>query len=83
MGTSWKAMKKAVMEECFGKYIPEFENFDDDRKVYCNTYRLIMEGIESLEENPKLFVRVAMNHQIEEETLKLGNIILRFKFPED
>ena len=78
METSWKALKIAMMEECFGKYVPVFENYEDDRKVYCNTYRMIMDGLTSLEENPNIFVRVAIDKKIEEETLMKGRVILRF-----
>ena len=79
---SWKESKKHTMETFYGKYLKEFEGYSDDRKIYCNTYEMIMKALESLPDDPQCYVRCAMNQTINNDMGMMDRIILRFHFGE-
>lgn len=80
---SWKESKKYTMEKFYGKYLKEFEGYSDDRKIYCNTYAMIMKALESLQDDPECYVRCAMNQMINNDMGMMDRIILRFHFGEE
>lgn len=79
---SWKKRQMTTLLEHYAKYVPEFEDHEDDRKIYCNTYKMITEALKDLPEEPQVFVRCAMNKAINQELCMLDRIILRFHYEE-
>lgn len=71
MKKTWKAMKIESVKNTWSGVYKDFTGYDDDRKVFRNTYDMIMEALESLPDEPVSLVRVAMWRQIkrEEETM--------------
>ena len=71
---SWKQMHRDYFIITFRD---TFEKFDesgahDDRMVFCNMYRYMLEALDSLPENPHNIVCVAMNEKLKEyrETMR-------------
>jgi len=79
---TWKERQKKTLLEYYAKYIPEFEDHDDDRLIYCNTYKMITKALDDLPEEPQVLVRCAMNKAINQELCMMDRIILRFHFEE-
>jgi hypothetical protein len=77
---TWKERQKETLREYYAKYIPEFENHDDDRRIYCNTYKMLARALEELPEEPEVFTKCAMNKAINQELCMLDRIILRFHY---
>ena len=77
---TWKERQKKTLLEHYAKYVPEFEGHDDDRKIYCNTYKMIIKALEDLPEEPQPFTRCAMNAAINKDLCMLDRIILRFHY---
>lgn len=77
---SWKRRKLSYLEFYYGDNYKVWKDLDtgDDRQLYCNTYEMIKEAIESLDDNPLSFVCVAMNGYIEKEEIMLDRIISNF-----
>ena len=75
---TWKALKLDYLAFIFGDVVKEWEQYNDDRRLYVNTYRMIFEGIESLPEEPNIVVKCAMNHYIDEELEMMKEIRNRF-----
>ena len=72
---SWKQIKTEYLELVYGRYVPEFSQYSDDRDVYVHTYYSVMRAIDSLPDNPDIYVRVAMNRAIEQDTEMFDRII--------
>ena len=75
---TWKQQKLDFMKHLYGKYIDEFRGCQDDRGLYCNTYWLIVEAIESLDDNPNNYVCVAVNNAIRADLAMMDGILVRF-----
>ena len=77
---TWKERQKKTLLEHYAKYVPEFEGHDDDRELYCNTYKMIIKALDDLPEEPQLFTRCAMLAAINQDLCMLDRIILRFHY---
>ena len=77
---TWKERQKKTLLEFYAKYVPEFEGHDDDRRIYCNTYKMLTRALEELPEEPESFTKCAMNKAINQELCMLDRIILRFHY---
>lgn len=77
---NWKRRKLSYLDFFYGSEYRAWKNLDtyDDRRLYCNTYEQIKEAIESLDDEPVAFVRVAMNDHIEKQEIMLDRIISNF-----
>lgn len=71
---TWKEAKIHDVKVRFGECIDEFRGFDDDRRIYINTYEQIMEALEQLPDNPVGYLRVAMWRQIKRDIPLLEDI---------
>ena len=76
---TWKAHKLDYLKGIYGRYVDEFDKYHDDRKLYCNMYRLLVEAVESLPDEPNGTVKVAMNRYISGELNTMQKIIDHFK----
>lgn len=78
---SWKRRKLSYLEFFYGDNYNEWKDMDylDDRYLYCNMYEQIEEALNTLDDNPVSFVRVAMNNHIDEQEIILDRIIDKFK----
>lgn len=77
---SWKKSKLDYIELFYGDAYKQFKADDahDDRRVYINTYEMIVNAIKSLRKEPDIFVRVAMNDAINRELEMMRDIGRRF-----
>ena len=79
MEKTWKSRKTEYLTRVYGRHIEAFRGHDDDRGIYCNTYGRMLAGIESLADEPDLYVRVAMNARIRQDTDSLDRILAVFE----
>lgn len=77
---SWRQSKIKFLKTHYEKYLEEFAGPTDDRIIYCNTYRQIMSAVESLPEDPEIYIKCAMNHSINKDLQMMDSIILRFHY---
>lgn len=77
---SWKAKQLARLAYAYGPTAEYFESqeAEDDRNLMVNTYRMCVEAVESLDEDPATLVRVAMNRLLKEDCEIMDEIIRRF-----
>lgn len=81
---TWKESNIDYMKSLYGEYVPKYTKemeqakFRDDRQVYINTYNYIMEMLETLPDEPHLYVKVAINHKMDEDIKMLQKINLHF-----
>ncbi len=75
---TWKQAKIHDFDIRFGGCVEEFKGFDDDRKVYVNTYNQIIEALNELPEEPVSYIKVAMWRQINRDIEMLDRIQARF-----
>ena len=84
MAKTWKESKINYMKFLYGEKVPKYTKemeeakFRDDRQVYINTYNYIMEMLETLPDEPHLYVRVAINDKMAEDIKMLQEINLHF-----
>ena len=84
MGKTWKSEKIKYMRCLYGKNVEKYEkeiaeaDHLDDRKVYIIIYNKIMEMLDTLPDEPHLYVKVAINSKMEEDTDTLKSINLHF-----
>ena len=71
---TWKTRELEYIKDCYGDVIAEYEGFTDDRRLYCNTYNMLIEAIESLQDDPNVVVRCAMNNYINDELQMMARI---------
>lgn len=64
---SWKEQRRAYLDNWYRKYAEEWKDEKDDRRLYSNMFFHMYEAIESLDDEPHIYVKVAMNHKISEE----------------
>ena len=77
--TTWKEKRLDYHEFIYGKYAEEFVEYDDDRRLYVNTYKMIQEALMSLPQEPNFWVKTAINKQLDEDYKVLSAIIMNFK----
>lgn len=65
---NWRDDKINYIEHFYGGAYRQFkeEGVHDDRMLYVNTYEMIIRALKSLRKNPDIFVKVAMNHHLDE-----------------
>lgn len=47
-------------------------------KFFVNIYEMIIESLQTLDEEPHIFVKCAINHRMDEDINVLKNILERF-----
>lgn len=83
MNDTWKSLKLEILKMKYGKTVKTwsgiFPQVTDDRRIFINIYNKLMEAVNSLQNNPHVAVRVAMNRYIDEECKALNSIRKRFQ----
>lgn len=70
---TWKQRHIRYARQFFEANVQRYEDemlkdgFYNDRQVYCNLYKHIMSALESLPEEPHLYVCVAVNDRLDED----------------
>ena len=75
---SWRDMKLYFLET-YEEDAKRWENESDDRKLFSNIYKNLVEATESLPAEPHCMVCVAMNNYIKEHKAMLNDIRRRFE----
>lgn len=75
---SWKGKRLYFLEK-FEDDAERWQDECDDRGLFSNTYKKLVEAIESLPDNPNLTVCVAMNEYIRKEEEMLNRIKQHFE----
>lgn len=75
---SWKEAKLAHLRFFYGRLAVAWEGESDDRGLFSNTYKMIVNAVSSLPENPGNYVRCAMNHAISADLEMMDRIAVRF-----
>ena len=75
---SWRDMKLYFLET-YEEDAKRWENESDDRKLFSNVYKNLVEAIESLPAEPHVMVCVAMSNYIGEKKTILNDIRRRFE----
>ena len=80
-GASWKQKQLHAMSYLYRTTAErwEAEGHVDDRRVYVNTYRMIVAGIRSLPAEPTLYVKNAMNEKLRKDRAMMERIAARFE----
>ena len=78
---SWKEMKIRYMNRSFKEKADQWKKLDvyDDRAVYVNMFHMIMRALDSLPDEPDVFVAVAVNNHIRENIEIMKQILERFE----
>ena len=78
---SWKETKIRYMNRAFKEKADQWKklNVYDDRAVYVNMFHMIMRALDSLSDDPDVFVAVAVNNHIRENTEIMKQILERFE----
>lgn len=79
MTKTWKQHRISHHKFMYEDKAKRFAGHHDDRQLFINTYNMILEALESLDDEPTTLVKVAMNHQISSEYEVMDEIIERFK----
>lgn len=79
MAKTWKQIKLNVLKE-YRKYYDYYAGYEDDRGVYCRMYEMIAEAIQSLAEEPPLYIRCALARELHRDFETMEEIIERFEF---
>ena len=78
MKKSWKERKLIVLRFHYEKLAAAWDNEGDDRRLFCNLYKMIVHAVESLPDNPDNYVCCAMNNLIRDDRKTLDEIAARF-----
>lgn len=76
---TWKEQHLSYLEDFYKKAAEAWKEEHDDRRIFSNTYYMLHEAIESLDDNPHVSVRVAMNRYIDSDYEMMDDIIKRFE----
>lgn len=76
---TWKEQKLDYMKYFFEEKAILWKDEHDDRRLYSNMYFQIKEAIESLEDEPNIYVCVAMNNEINKDKETMKSILEHFK----
>lgn len=76
---TWKEQKLDYLKWLFEEKAVLWKNEHDDRKLFSIMYFKIKEAVESLDDEPNLYVCVAMNNRISEDVATMEDIIEHFK----
>ena len=80
---SWKQNKLAWLEAWYGDYAKAWKGIPDDRGMMSNIYYHLKEAIETLDEEPHIFIQCAVNDRDRGEVEIMDSIINHFKEKED
>lgn len=75
---TWKSKKLDFLKFMYEKKAAEWKECHDDRRLFSNMYYQIITAIESLSEEPNIYICVAMNNAIKEDREVLDSIMKRF-----
>lgn len=78
-----RTFKEGWLDHMKWFYGPAYEAFSaqdphDDRRIYINTYNMIVEAIKSLPDEPNNYVCVALNRLMDEDLEVMRDIGKRF-----
>lgn len=76
---SWKERERDYFSFMYGDLAEDWKDEIDDRKLFSNTYFMIMEAINSLDDDPNPYVKVAMNRMLEADNCMLDRILYFFR----
>lgn len=76
---SWKERERDYFSFMYGDLAEDWKVEKDDRKLFSNTYFMIMEAINSLDDDPNPYVKVAMNRMLEADKCMLDRIMNFFR----
>lgn len=77
---SYKALHIGYLKNRYGKLAEKWQDITtDDRLVFCNIYRLMIEALESLPDDPNNYVCVALNKKMEKDCSTLTSIARLFE----
>ena len=79
---SWKQFQLDYLKYFYEEKAEAWKNERNDKRVYSNSYYIMVEAINSLPEEPNNFVVVAMNTKINEYEQQMNEIEERFKMIE-
>lgn len=71
---SWKERMRDYFSLMYGDLAEDWKYENDDRKLFSNTYFMIMDAINSLDDDPNSYVKVAMNRVLEADRSMLDRI---------
>lgn len=80
-GITWKDLHTRLIKARFGDKADKWQNggYHDDRVIYCNLYKLMLNALDELPDQPCNYIRVAMNHKMREDCKTLAEIREVFK----
>lgn len=80
MKESWKQRHLHHLKFFYGKLAEKWKDITtDDRLVFVNTYRMMIDALESLPEEPVNYVCVAMNKKLRQDRKTLDSIAAVFQ----
>ena len=79
-GANWKQRHMKQLRYIYGPAAERWqaEGRQDDRRLYANTYRMMLEGLRSLPAEPALYVRTAVDEKLRKDRAMLDRIARRF-----
>ena len=80
MNQSWKQRHIHHLKMLYGPLAEAWRGItSDDRLVFCNIYRRMLEALNSLPDEPLNYVCVAMNHALQDDRKILDRIAAAFQ----
>ena len=77
---TWQERKLEYLNFFYKKNAERWKNEHDDRRLYSNLFYMIIEAIKSLGDNePHIYISIALNNEIEKDIEQLDRIAERFK----
>ena len=78
---TWKQIHAEHLRMWYGSRAEAWKDITttDDRLIYCNIYRRMLEALESLPDEPHNYICVAMNHKMKEDRATLDSIKATFE----
>ncbi|MBQ6595324.1 MAG: hypothetical protein IJH78_06700 [Clostridia bacterium] len=81
MEKTWKQVHMTYLTHFYGKRAEEWSSIPerDDRVLFVNVYRMMLEAIATLPENPNIYVCVAMDKKMQEDRKILDRVLGSFQ----
>ena len=76
---TWKEVMLNYIDCFYGEKAEAWKNERNDKRVFSNTYFMIVEALESLPDEPHNYVKVAVHAHIKENEEMMKRIIERFE----
>lgn len=67
-------LKRRYLKHNYEKCRKEYEGFNDDRRVFCNIYDILIEALNVMEKVDNNFIWVAFNNECEKDVETLNRI---------